>query len=275
MGIATDNFALTAAADAPFCWQGWRTRVPREWDLVRLEGGHDAGSAVFTQDHAPRFVLRWMTAPPRRAASWVEAARRKAGGDAGAVWAAYSAISGRGNVAALAAGGGEAVMPFIADTAPEAAAEWAVFGLRCTVPAGFTLVRHALNAGDLSLHFAATRPARWLCVREIGPARVALRRLRLDQWLDRQEVPVRARYRASGEPGELTLATGVAGLSRRMSRRRRLFFARRLPREVVTYALHDGLRDRIVIVQGSGEELVGGVASGVGRLAEAGVGRAV
>lgn len=250
----------------PFCWHGWRTRVPANWDLVRLEGDYDAGYAVFTHGHAPRFVLRWTKAVrASRAEEWIEAARRKAGGDGRAVWTSYSAISRRGVVATLETTRVDADIPRISDTPPDVAGDWSVFGLRCTVPTGFVLRRHALNAGDLCLHFAATRPARWITVRELAPARVVLRRSDLDALLARQETVLRARYRKMSAPVDTSIAADVAGISRRMAKRRRLFFVCGMPREVVTYALHDRPRDRVVIVQGTAEGLVRSVAATVGQ----------
>jgi hypothetical protein len=286
------------------CWHGWRLELPEGWDPVRLEGDFAAGYALLTDLHRPRLGLKWETPSPRKldVKKVVHDALRDEVGalasaeaveiDRGEAWQAcnlyterdppgrdvfvgYSTTSKRllQVVYHVPKGGrdrvfADAVLPTLADESDEAIQKWSVYELSCRVPRQFSLQSQRLLAGDLSLSFAGDRGRKVLLVRQIAVAHVALQRTKLDQWLRRQQSLSRQQYRPSKiqEPEALTTDDGrkLVGLRGTMHRRRRFFFLRSLPREQVTFALHDEARDRIVIAQASEEDAARAAIKSVG-----------
>jgi hypothetical protein len=208
------------------------------------------------------------------------------------VWLGFSRESGRAVQVTHHANRREmilaqALLPALADLPQDGMLPWSVFELSCRVPAEMRLERHVLNAGDLSLIFAGG--GRNVLVRQLAVAHLALKRLSLEKWLQQQMSIRRRHYRVKGgveevevgvEGGRGTSAeqrgsstrgeTGVEGermlrgLSQWMRRRRRFWWMRWVPEGFVTYALHDEARDRLVLVQGTQEQLVREVAATVG-----------
>jgi hypothetical protein len=56
----------------------------------------------------------------------------------------------------------------------------------------------------------------------------------------------------------------LCGIGGSLRRRRRSFFMRWIPRELQVAALHDETRDRLVLVQASGRDLLGQIVTSVG-----------
>ena len=142
------------------------------------------------------------------------------------------------------------VVPTIADSDPTRAMAWSIFGLSCVAPAGYELVKHQLQAGDLALSFASGR--RELLVRQVTLAQTALSRMGLDKWLAQQEWRRHRHFRARGEPRPVEIQAGgrtVFGIARTMPRALRFRLGWWLPAELTTYALHDPLRDKLVLAQ--------------------------
>ena len=276
-----------------FAWQGFGLDLPARWNPVKLEGTFDAGQALIADLHGPQLGLRWRRVNAKKldGPAWarraieaevgsIAAARAKALALAEDRWAGSTICleadpPGRDVWAALSLASGRAIeivhhvqkrdrlfedqiLPTLRDVAPGAARPWAVFDLSCNVPAEYDLKTHRLNAGDLALTFAAQRQP--LTIRQIALARLALARLPLEKWLAGQEAVVQRHYRSAGDSSEVELA-GSNGLSRRSTRRRRFAFARWLPQSVVTIALHDAARDRLILAQGSDEQAVRSIAT--------------
>lgn len=283
----------TTPTTAPFAWQGFALELPRAWNPVKLEGTFDSGQALVADLHRPQLGMRWrrVTAKKLDAAAWARraieaevgspvASRAKAlalaedrwGGSTICleadppgrdVWVAVSLASGRAieivhHVQKRDRLFEDQILPTLRDAAPGEARPWAVFDLSCSVPGDYDLKTHRLNAGDVALTFAAQRQP--LTIRQIALARLALARLPLEKWLAGQEAVVQRHYRSAGNASEIELA-GANGLSRRSTRRRRFAFMRWLPESVVTIALHDAERDRLVLAQGSDEQAVRAVAT--------------
>jgi hypothetical protein len=185
------------------------------------------------------------------------------------VWIAYSKTSGRLLQLAYHAHRREhilagMVLPTIEDFPADRATPWSVFDLGCVIPADMSLVGQRLNAGDLGLTFAD----RWnrVTVRQIAVAQLALQRMPLDGWITEQQRTMSGHYRAVGVSSDVTVGVGlgreVTGRRARMARRRRFLPMRwRLPREYVTFALHDDARDRLVILHGTDEALLCAIAA--------------
>jgi hypothetical protein len=276
-----------------FAWHGWSLAVPREWNPVRIEGGWRSGFALFADLHKPRLGLRWGVVSGKRvdANVWTRSAIRDEIGviaarearaipsDGGKfeasivyphpdppgrdVWAGFSRATGRGVELIYHAQRRDSVLegsivPTLCDCAVDQPTPWSVFDLRCVAPAGMRLKSHQLSAGDLRLAFACATSGRFASVRQIAVAKLALSRMPLKKWLAGE---VRARlmhYAASNESvdvrHETTDGRALCGVSRTLKRRRRSFFMRWLPPELVTAALHDAARDRLVLVQADSDE---------------------
>lgn len=285
-------------------WQGWQLDVPARWNPVRIEGDWKQGYVLLADLHRPRLGIRWSTPENLRTfdpAQWSKRAMRQEVGQLAAdearehpmaddrcwrasmlyvepkppgrdVWLAYSTPSRRAieivyhahrRDRALV----ETVLPGLRDM-PENCnpMPWAIFDLTCRVPAEYLLARHQLSAGDLQLCFAATRGRRGgtLDVRQIAPATLALSRQPLQRWLEQHQQAVRKHFRPRGAFVETALSERITGVKRQLRRRRRWFWIKRLPPQMCSVALHDVERDRIIIVQGDGEDLCREVAQSVG-----------
>jgi hypothetical protein len=282
----------TTRVTQPFSWQGWRLRVPRSWNAVRLEGDFAKGHALLADLDGPRLGLRWSAVKAKefspdvlrsiiRAEAGEEAAanaralpdpdqpedgadnltsldRNSPGRDVHVWWSVERLIElvyhapRRDNVLL------DEIIPSLSDASRLSMRPWAVLDLACAVPKAFELVSHRLNAGDLSLEFADGK--RFVVVRQIALAEMALRRTPLEKWLAQQQ---RAGYRATGAPSsiDLTLRDGrsLSGLIGRFRRRLRLRGGDR-----VALALHDGARDRLILIDASDESLARDVAQTVG-----------
>src|SRR5439155_26647575 len=144
------------------------------------------------------------------------------------------------------------ILPDVEDLDPVKAMPWAIFELSCMAPAGMKLAEQRLMAGDLSLSFADKQ--RSLSVRQIALAELALTRMALEKWLANQQQVEQKHYRSNGQTKPMKILadnhelTGVLG---HLRRRRRFFWNRRLAGELITYALRDSGRDRLVLLQGN------------------------
>jgi hypothetical protein len=286
------------------CWHGWRLELPEGWDPVRLEGDFAAGYVLLADLHRPRLGMKWETLSRRKldVTKLVHGALKDEVGvlaadeaeekNLGEQWqggrlyternppgrdvlVGYSTTSrrllqvvyhvpkdGRDRIFA------ESILPTLADESDDAVQKWSIFELSCRAPRELGLQSQRLLAGDLSLNFASDSRRERLTVRQIAVAQLALQRTKLDQWLRRQQSLSRKHYRPEKlqEPIEVITDDGrrIIGLRGPMHRRRRFFFLRKLPREQVTYAMHDEARDRIAIVQSSDEDAAQAALKSVG-----------
>ncbi len=282
------------------CWQGWRLDLPARWNPVKVEGDYDSGSVLIADLHRPRLGLRWHRATKKLDSSaWVMEALREEVGQLAAdeakpfaaapgefdgsmlyvepqppgrdVWLGESRVSGRCIEVVHHAHRREnllasMLLPTLKDLPADQPMPWSVFDLSCIAPTGFRLLSHRLNAGDLSLTFGQER--RLATIRQIALADLALKRMSLQQWLGDQEQMQRKHYRPVGKTSEPSIAAddgrNLCGVLRRMVRRRRFCFMRSIACELLTAALRDNERDRLVIVQASDEPLLRESAAHVG-----------
>ena len=275
-----------------FAWQGWRLRVPRSWNAVRLEGHFAKGYALLADLDGPRLGVRWSAfkakdfspdvlrsiiraeagdkaatcarplhdpdQPADGADNLVYLDRDTPGRDVHVWWGAERLIElvyhARRRDDVLV---GE-IIPSLSDSSLLSMRPWALLDMACAVPKQFALTSYRLNAGDLSLEFAYGK--RFVIVRQIALAEMALRRTSLPQWLAQQQ---RAGYRAAGDPSpiDLTLRDGrsISGLVGRFRRRLRFRGG-----ECVALALYDEVRDRLILIDASDEVLAREVAQTVG-----------
>jgi len=280
------------ASDYDVAWQGWCLRVPEECAPVRLEGDYATGSIVLADMDRKRLELRWQTS--RRAIDLRTAMCREVGALAAGearptnkanleqsllylepqppgrdVCIGYSPVSRRVltivyHVRSRDRALEQQILPTLHDQSPDEPHIWSAFSLRCTIPAGLLLRSRRLNAGDLALTFA--KPGRLLGVREVAVAHLALRRMPLADWVANQQ-KIRARhYRATGDSQPFTFR-GSEGVVGRSLRRRRYFLLRSLPNALYTCAVHDAVRDRVIIVEAHSQALMLETATTVGKAA--------
>lgn len=271
-------------------WQGWAIDLPARWNPVKLEGTFEQGYALFADLHRARLGIRWsrdrrITRDPQR---WAAQAMRDEVGQLAAeeahphplsqdgftesllylepqppgrdVWVGYSPVSDRGVQLIHHARRRERILPdqllpTLIDQSDQPMRQWSVLDLSCEVPASLKLDKPLLFAGDLGLRFVG--PKSELFVRQIAPASLALKRMPMENWLRRMQRERRKHYRpsklvsawsASLEEGET-----LQGIEAPLPRRRRFFWYFRLLPMLRTIAVHDQIRDRLVMVQGGGE----------------------
>ena len=272
-----------------FAWHGWRLELPVEWNPVRIEGTWRSGFVLFADLHKPRLGLRWGVVGGKRidANVWTRSAVRDEIGIIAArearplpfngkfessiiypdpdppgrdVWAGFSRATGRGVELIYHAQGRDsvlegAIVPTLCDCAADQPMPWSVFDLRCVAPAGMRLKSQQLNAGDLRLAFACATSGRFASVRQLAVAKLALSRMPLKNWLASEVRGRLMHYAETNDQRDVTYETAdgraVCGVARTLKRRRRSFFMRGLPRELLAAALHDEARDRLVLVQAS------------------------
>lgn len=274
-------------------WQGWQLSVPESWNPVRIEGDDNAGSLLLSDLTSPKLALRWRRPAGRRfdSQAWarralVEEVGQLAADEAVSVeerfpaWTVARLYSepdppGRDVFVAQSAASGrllevvyhaarrdrllrDRLLPTLSEIGPDGARPWAIFELSCETTPGWRLHSQRLDAGDLRLVFARRRGV--LTVRQVAVAELALKRLSLDRWLGAQQYESRRHYRPTGEPTPTTLrlrdGREIVGLMRTMNRRLRWSFQRWRPRQLVTLALHDPRRDRLLIGEGEDEAAV-------------------
>ena len=277
-------------------------RVPMSWNPVALEGDFVKGYALLAESGEPRLGVRWRSVAAKDVT--LELLRRAIGDEVGeeaakrakplpdpdidpdvpldhllyvdpdspgrdvCVW--YSPCGRLLQLVCHAAARDDVlrgeIIPSLGNLSFLPARPWAVLGLSCAVPREMSLKSKRLNAGDLTLEFVAF--SRFVIVRQIALAHLALARAPLTAWLDEQQRARRLRYRATGGPTNVTIETndgralfGIIGVVRR---RRRFCWSWRVAKEIVTLALHDATRDHLVTVEASDETLARDVARTVG-----------
>jgi hypothetical protein len=271
-------------------WQGWQLELPHRWNPAKIEGDYESGSVMIADLHRPRLGLRWKRAAKKLdKTKWARAAMRAEVGQLAAdeahpielpgsweastlytepeppgrdVWVAFSATSGRCIEVVHHAHRRETILaqtilPSLSDLSSAQPMPWSIFDLRCVAPNGMKLTTYRLNAGDLGLTFEDKR--RFVTIRQIALATIALKRRPLEKWLADQEQRRSKHYSGTGDWHEIDCGNDervVSGICRTMVRRRRFFFLWNTPRQIVTAVFHDKVRDRLLLAQGSDEDLV-------------------
>jgi hypothetical protein len=229
-------------ATTTLAWCGWRLRIPEEWRPLRLEGGPRKGTMMVGDATEAIFKASWARLRPAGARRWWRRRSRR-GGDAlspapagftgclirrepktdQAVLSAcdegtglllelvYNAAASRQRLAEMDG----VVLPSLRSQVRRGGepARWAIFGAAFGVPAGYELMGQSLHLGEISLRFARRKDR--LCVGQVYPAELALKRRALSFWLRNWPWEERAlrRFRASGadEPWRLPGGEGDDG----------------------------------------------------------------
>jgi hypothetical protein len=151
------------------------------------------------------------------------------------------------------------------DSAREGELAWAAFDLSCVTGGGWRLASQRMNAGDLSLEFG--RKSERMSVRQIAVARLALKRMALEKWLEEQSRPWMKRYRRVGEVAVISMAAsdgrGLEGVSCCLERRKLMIWGSGMGAMYLA-VLHDAKRDRLIFVEAKDESQAGELARSVG-----------
>ena len=284
-------------------WQALSIEISHRWSPIKLEGDFAQGYLLLADLHRPRLGLRWHSPKAKNldiqatidrqmldevgvlaakeATAFVPSAAftfgkiyiepQPPGRD---IWIGYSPASKRIIEVVHHAHRRErllrdAVLATLGDWPDVDPRPWSIFDLSCRVPRGFALESQQLNVGDLLLEFSAPakpRPRR-LTIRQIAVAELALKRKNLDGWLASLQRQSRKQYRVAGNIADITVeAAGrqVVGRRQWLERRRRFFWVRRLHPQLLTLALHDAPRDRLLLIETSEEELAQQISPTVG-----------
>ncbi len=270
-------------------WQSWRIEVPDRWGPVRIEGNHDQGYMLIADLHQPRLGIRWKKIS-RRPGSVPDLVRKAIAGEIGAagvdelampgnsrmwespmlfedrdppgrdVWVAYGAESGRLFELVYHAHRRDQLLaqnlaPTLLEDYAPARRDWSIFDLSCSVPGEMGLIRHRLNLGDMALMFGGTVGGRKhaLCVRQIGPAKLALSRRPLDRWIAEQASWRGTRYKLQGVSASAGIAEAI--MRRTLVRRRRFAWMWWQAGEYTLLARHDIARDKLLIVDSTDADM--------------------
>lgn len=277
MGVKTKTAMPTSTLPTPhaplLAWHGLALSLPDDWSPVKIDGDALKGSIIIADLHASRLAVRWQTIKrPERfdADAWArsaiaaevgqlmleqskplmpDAADEWSGGrlfvepepPGRDVWVGFHRPTSRAVEIVHQTKRRSHTLAEIVASARGAENAWSIFDLSCRVPAGWTLTRQRLNAGDLTLTFGKGRET--LIVRQLAPATLALARQPIGQWIE-----THARLWNKTYAGRLATETIADGSAKTFERRRRFFFARWLAPQRTIVASIDPARDRLVIV---------------------------
>jgi len=162
------------------------------------------------------------------------------------------------------------ILPSLTEQPAEEDQFWSVFGLHVHTPAEFKLQSYAFNAGDVALHFRHGNGR--TIVRRIGPAKLALSRQPLEKWATTLDRSQRKLYRSAslvgsaladrllesynpskdGPPGRTLQDVATA----KIPRRRRLFWAWLVPKQLTAIAAVDPVADRLIVGSSNDPEVL-------------------
>jgi hypothetical protein len=282
--LATRNSQLLA-------WHGWRVAVPDAWNPVKVDGDWSAGLMLLADMHQAKLGIRWRTikrgdpaklatraleaevgrlaakeatdfAMPTESAWRVSKLYTESDPPGRDIWFGWSNTSGRvieivHHVKRREATLAETVLPTVQDTPRDAEQAWSMFDLSCKSPPGWALQWYRLNAGDLTLAF--TRKRQQVRVRQVGPASLALARMKLDDWMGQLDKAYRKIYRPAEDLADASLelpTRTIGGRSGVLNRKKRLFWAVTYARQLKVIAFHDEVRNRLLLAQGDDEKVM-------------------
>jgi len=284
-------------------WQALSIEISHRWSPIKLEGDFKQGYILLADLHRPRLGLRWHTPNPKRldvqatinrqmleevgqlaakeATDFVPSKSfefgkiyiepKPPGRD---IWIGYSPASRRIIQVVHHAHRREhllrdAVLPTLTDLPDVDPRPWSIFDLSCRVPKDFVLESRQLNVGDHLLEFSAPakpRPRRF-AIRQIAVAELALKRKSIDGWLASLQHQSRKQYRVTGNITDIIIEAAGRKLEGRrqwLNRRKRYFWVRRLHPQLLTLALHDAQRDRLLLIETSEEDLAKAIGPTIG-----------
>lgn len=280
-------------------WQGWQMNIPDQWAPVKLEGHHEQGYMLVADLHQPRLGIRWKKNDGRHLN--VNALAHKAmAGEIGRVaadelrsdthvselwdspllfvddqppgrdvWVGYSRQSRRLFEIVYHTHHRDQVLvnqvlPSLSEKADASHKKWSIFDLSCTVPTELSLTRHRLNLGDMALMFDGTVQGKKqaACVRQIGPAKLALSRRPLERWIVEQAGWRGPRFKIDGNA--LKNEDSLHLVQGKIIRRRRFSWMWWMAEGYTFLAHHDHARNKLIIVDATSETLAHEIFESVG-----------
>ena len=204
----------------PLAWMDWGLRMPAEWRPLRLTGEWDRGAAMIGDGHRAILQLKWWRPRMRKfkPAKWIgrrvraEAGRRAEPVEGPspqgfaqtawlpadpalkrrrALWYGFHEVSGLMLEAAIDGTVDQEtqrtveqkVLPSLTAAALDTPRVHAVFGASFGVPPAYRIESWKTMLGDITLKLARRTEHAALLVRQVYPAKLALRRRPLKQWL--------------------------------------------------------------------------------------------
>jgi hypothetical protein len=271
--------ADTTASEELLAWMGFEVPIKEDWRPLRMDGEHHKGSITVGDMNGPIFQLRWLRAPKGYdGREWIEKRRTDVAGgqkSPGApqprgfshvswikdlsireesqktVWWGRSKEDGvlveilLTNLCDPVANNWflKVALPKLTVLPASDAWRWRVFSSRFMVPARYTLARKRLAAGDITLQFVRGEDER-LTLRQVFPARLALRRRKLVAWLKHRPFRETRRIRAEAEDVESDNRAMISGWKNLPFPVGWLF-----PRHCRMLAVQDRGLDRLLIVE--------------------------
>ncbi|MDP7162226.1 MAG: hypothetical protein QF792_01870 [Phycisphaerae bacterium] len=151
------------------------------------------------------------------------------------------------------------ILPSLQDQPPDRPQAWAFFGVQFNAPAGLVYEESRLNLGDMRVMFVASDRRSRLTIGCIYPAKLALSRQPLDQWMRQILKAEHKRFRRCGEGNfsEIAAPCGRGLDAESHLRWVLLLWPWRRMRVRQTWLIHDAGSDRLVLLQATGrrEEL--------------------
>lgn len=219
-------------------------RIPRHWRPLKIEGGQRSGNLTLGDSARAIAQIKWLRAEGRRfdGARWV---RRRCGAGCKKGKNPDAAILAKANPAGFSAVGvslarkgkmtvwhgycpdGKLAMeitvnmgvdeasrgtlmrmtiPSLLAAAAADPTRWAVFETSFQLPEGFDVADKVLRSGYIALKCAGAG-RRSLVVRQIYPAKLALERKSLDQWLGARPFPTRKKILTAGDAEEWAVSS--------------------------------------------------------------------
>jgi len=201
-------------------WAGWKLRMPREWQPLKLEGTPEKGQLIVGDSTCAMFIIKWDRYTRKAeadAAKWVQDRFKKHGvipdaeppagqrftacgwkksvqteeGKETVYWYGYSeearlllGITVNGVLPAhILRKIVRDVLPSL-DAVPAAEGSlWAMYDVSFRAPAGYELAQKHLFSGDIALEFAKGR-RETLMMRQVYPGGLALNRRPIEKWFD-------------------------------------------------------------------------------------------
>jgi hypothetical protein len=200
-------------------WCGWALPVPEEWRPLKIEGSWAKGSLMLGTEGEPVVLVKWWRPEEKRfdaeqwmarrckalgalpdehaptpvgfcPALWVVNLQRREG-EGKTVWYGYAPEAGLLIECISTSEVDQALRDrFFGDLLPRLTATpltepvtWSLFSTAFTSPPGYTLTGHRIALGDIALELHDA-DGRRLILRQVFPAKLAMQRRQMEQWLD-------------------------------------------------------------------------------------------
>jgi hypothetical protein len=272
-------------------WCGWQLQIPLEWRPLRIDSGWVRGSMLVGTADAPLLQIKWWRPHRKRfkALAWIQS-RIKSVAASGAVvnplraqgegfqtlvsavdnnprrkrnrvlWYAHAPAANLivelvANAAAAPdaiAQVTERIVPSLAASGLDAPTRWAVYDVSFESPPQFAVASIKMLAGDIALELFERKHKSRLVLRQIYPARLALARRDICQWLESSHFKEHRKFKLSAEikPWHLQKDGRILeGILRRGHKRLPVPLGWCAPRRSAAAALNDAKLGRLLLAE--------------------------